>query len=164
MSDMFKEQPSSAAVPSPRAAKRAGSRNSVTAATTPLRHGGAVSAALGKALADQAVRSTKAQRAQSVLPDVLDALRQHPGGRLQNLWPILKDLDPQDDGPAFRRTLARLVKETLQETKPVKSGAVTPQPRAVAEPTHALEPPLLPTTAAADRLAEDLRTLRAPGF
>lgn len=142
-----------------------------------LKYAGALTSALAKSLNDAPARPTKDQLASAVIPDVIAAIEAFPGVKLSKLWPILKELGAENDGPTFKRAVVRLLQKEAERLPVVKLSLKTRSPRAPdkngqvesrpdAEPRRDASAtdaePALPD--AKLDLEQELRSLRAPGF
>lgn len=159
-------------------AKPAGKRGSRTARKAAPRHrdtpnlkfDGALTTALGEALAAGQIKQTKDQLAASVLPDVIHALEAHPGASMKLVLQVLKDLDPKNDGPSFRKALNRVLLEEEWRHPVIALTVKKRRPRGEPRPTERDSSPSAPAERKGTQqpqsssLEEQVRSLRAPGF
>ncbi len=163
-----------------RASKRKGAPRTNAPRRRPkaeLKYSGELTSALARSLDDEPSKPTKKQLASSVVPDVIAAMEAFPGVKLSKLWPLLKNLDPENDGATFRRALVEALQKEAERLPVIKLSLKTRSsrppgqndqvktasdaaPRRVASAMDA--EPALPK--AKLKLEQELRSLRAPGF
>jgi hypothetical protein len=116
----------------PKKEVRRTTRNKTVKAPTKLALGGRLAECVAERAARLPVAPSKTEIAESVLGDVIDAMRKYPQIKLKDILADLRDLDPRCDSATVQRTIrSRLIElgeisrhpKTIRSNNPSVTGA-----------------------------------------